>query len=108
MHFGSETESIRSKRTGCVPHVRCTQTWGLKTSKTREGSERLDMEDGMERACLGSKHVSTCFLSTYWVPGPGVTQKMVDRSMLHGLPHSQGLILDTCSLPKAHSHFGKW
>lgn len=55
--------------------MRCTQTWGLKTSKTLEGSERLDVEGGVERVCLGSKHVSKCFPSTYWVPGPGVTQR---------------------------------
>lgn len=29
----------------------------------------------MERPCPGSKPVSTCFLSTYCVPGPGVTQR---------------------------------
>ena len=37
----------------------------------------------------------------------GHTEKMVGRSMLHGLPHGQGLMLDTRSLPEAHSHFGK-
>ena len=57
------------------PPCGCTQTWGLKTRKTREGSERLDAEGGVERACLGSKRVSTCFPSAYWVPGPGVTQR---------------------------------
>ena len=38
--------------------------------------------------------------------GPwGHTEKMVDRPLLHGLPHGRGLMSDTHSLPKARSHF---